>query len=78
MVPKITLQEFDKWVVDFVGPINPPSIRTGLWYIITMANSLIRLVEATLVRDCTAMTAARFLFDHVVSKFGYPNILVSD
>ena len=23
LVPQITLQAFDKWVVDFVGPISP-------------------------------------------------------
>lgn len=23
--PKLTLQTFDKWVVYFIGPINPPT-----------------------------------------------------
>ena len=72
------MQEFDKWVVDFVGPINPPSRRTGAGYIITATDSLIRLVEATPVRYCTTMIAARFLFNDVVAKFGCPKILASD
>ena len=35
LVPKITLQDFDKWEVDFVVPISPTGKRTGACYIIT-------------------------------------------
>ena len=72
------MQQFDKWVVDFMGPINPPSRRTSARYIITATDSLIRSVEATPVRYCTTTAASRFLFDDVVTKFGCPKILASD
>jgi hypothetical protein len=35
LAPKMTLQAFEKWDIDFVGPINPPGKHTGARYIIT-------------------------------------------
>ena len=42
LVPQITLQPFDKWAMDFVGPINPLGKRNGARYIITATNYLTR------------------------------------
>jgi hypothetical protein len=33
--PQLTLQAFEKWAIDFGGPINPLGKRTGARYIIT-------------------------------------------
>ena len=78
LVLHITLQEFDKWAVDFVGPINPLGKRTGAQYIITMTDYLTRWAKAVLVKDCTTTTATKFLYDNVVIRFGCLNILISD
>jgi hypothetical protein len=29
LIPQVGLQDFDKWVVDFIGPINPVEKRPG-------------------------------------------------
>ena len=67
LVPQVTLQPFDKWVVDFVGPIKPLGKRNGARYIITLTYYLMRLVEVAPVVDCTVATTARFLFDNIVT-----------
>ena len=61
LVPQVTLQPFDKWAVDFVGPINPPGKRMGAQYIIITTHYLTRWVEATPVVDCISATTVRFL-----------------
>jgi hypothetical protein len=35
LMPQAYLQVFDKWDVDFIGPINPPTRMSGAKYIIT-------------------------------------------
>jgi hypothetical protein len=37
--PKLTLQVFDKWAIDFVGQTNPLEKRSGARYIITEQNT---------------------------------------
>jgi hypothetical protein len=75
---QVTLKVFDKWAVDFVGPINPPSGRSGARYIITVMEYLTIWVEATPVKDCNAETATHLLFEQVVTIFGCPRVLMSD
>ena len=76
--PQVTLQAFDKWSIDFVGPINPPGKRTGSRYIITSTDYLNRWADAKPVKDYSATTSAQFIFENILTRFGCPRILMSD
>lgn len=76
--PQVTLQAFEKWTINFVGPFNPPGKLMGATYIITPTDYLTRWVEATPVKDCSAATTSQFIFKNILTRFGYPRILMSD
>ena len=45
--PQIMLQAFDKWEIEFVGPIQPARKKTRACYIITVTKYLTRWTEAS-------------------------------
>ena len=75
---QISLQSFEKWVIDFVGPIQPPGKKTCARYIITTTKYLTRWAEMQPVKDCTSATTTKFIFEYVLTRFGCPKILMSD
>lgn len=73
----MTLQPFEKWAIEFVGPIKPQGRKVAR-YIMTMTKYLTRCAEAQPVKDCMAAMATKFLFDNVLTWFGCLKILMSD
>jgi hypothetical protein len=61
-----------------VGPINPPTKRSGASYIITVMEYLTRWVEETPVKYCSAETVTHLLFEQVITIFRCLWILMSD
>eukprot|EP00253_Pinus_taeda_P012376 PITA_12376 len=55
-------------------PLNPQMM--GVRYIITMIEYLTHWAEVLPVKDCTTTMAMNFLFQHVLTRFGCPKILV--
>jgi hypothetical protein len=74
----MTLQAFEKWAINFVGPINPLGKCTGARCIITMIEYLTRWAEARAVKDCSETTVAHFIIDDIITRFVCPKILMSD
>jgi hypothetical protein len=76
--PQVTLQVFEKWAIDFVGPINPPTKNLGSRYIITTTEYLTRWEKETPAKDCSVETTPHFLSEKVITRFGCLRILMSD
>jgi hypothetical protein len=78
LFPVTVLEPLDKWTIDCVGPVNPPTHLIGAHYIIIATKYLTRWVEAAPIKNCIAETAARFIFENVITRFSYPRVLMSD
>jgi hypothetical protein len=76
--PQVTLKEFEKWAIDFVGPINPQGRRLGERYIIMEIEYLKRWEEEVLIIEFTAETTMWFLFENVITRLGCMRILLID
>ena len=77
LTPIIPLAPFEKWGIDFIGPIFPVSIRKKR-YIILATDYATKWVEAKATRKNDAETSANFLFEEILMRFGHPLELVSD
>ena len=76
--PITNAKPYEKWAIDFVGPISPATHRTGLCYIITCTDYLTQWAEEMPTKDCMADTVARFLWENVLTRYGCPLSLTSD
>eukprot|EP00253_Pinus_taeda_P002647 PITA_02647 len=74
--PQVTFEQFEKWGMDFVGPINPPSKQMS--YIIVCTHYLTKWAETKAIKAATKEKVADFLRENIFYKFGYPRELVTD
>jgi len=74
--PQVTFEPFEKWGMDFVGPINPPSNQKQ--YIIVCTNYLPKWVETKAIKAATKEKVAELLRENIFYKFEYPRELVTD
>eukprot|EP00253_Pinus_taeda_P027948 PITA_27948 len=74
--PQVTLEPFEKWDMDFVGPINPPSRQRP--YIIVCTDYLTKWAETKEIKASTEEKVAKFLRENIFYKFDYPRELVTD
>ena len=76
--PILLLEPFQKWGLDFVGPIKPTSKLIGKKYILVPIDYCTKWVEAVALRDNAAKLMAKFIYKSIMTRFGCPVELASD
>jgi hypothetical protein len=69
--PIKALQSFEKWFVDFNGPISPPAKHSKAYYNITATNYVTRRENATPTKDFSMDTTICFNCSQITTRFGY-------
>ena len=64
-------QPFQKWGIDFIGPINPPSSASHKWIIIA-TDYFIYWTKAAALKDTNETTVLSF-YDDIINRFGVPD-----
>ena len=78
LTPILALKPFEKWGIDFVGPIDPPTKYRSNRYILVCTDYVTKWVEAKALKTDRASDVAKFLYEDIITRFGYPLELVSD
>jgi hypothetical protein len=74
--PQVVLEPFERWALDFIGPINPPSNQKV--YIVVCTDYMTKWVEAKALHRETEEAVIDFLFKDIFTRFGMPRELVTD
>ncbi|MCO5586510.1 hypothetical protein L7F22_040450 [Adiantum nelumboides] len=69
---------FERWGIDFVGPITPTAQPSGARYLLVATDYATKWAEVAPTKDCTAATVAKFLYQNIFCRFGCPLEITSD
>ena len=74
--PVIAIGPFTKWGIDFMH--YNPTLAGGHGYIIVAMDYFTKWVEAMPTYAEDGKTVAIFLFNHVIARFGVPQLIVTN
>lgn len=76
MQSQVVLIPFEKWEIDFVGPIEPTS--QGKSYILVCTDYITKWAEAKPIKHWRDVNVEKFLYESIFTWFGIPRKLTSD
>ena len=74
--PQVHLEPFEKWAIDFIGPINPTSLSKK--HILVCTDFVTKWVEAKAISFATEKVVVDFIFSEIFTRFGVPREIFSD
>lgn len=76
LCPQVMIDPFEKWAIDFVGPINPASSNKK--HILVCTDFVTKWLEAKVVSFATEIVVVDFPFIEIFTRFCVPREIVSD
>eukprot|EP00253_Pinus_taeda_P008860 PITA_08860 len=73
--PQLVIEPFERWALDFVGPINPPSNQRT--YILVATEYVTKWVEAEALPRATKDSVIQFLL-YLFVHYGLPREVITD
>ena len=74
--PQFVVEPFDRWALDFVGPINPHSKQKA--YILVCTDYMKKWVEAVALAKANDHAIIDFLYGEIFTHFGIPMEAITD
>jgi transposase InsO family protein len=72
----VVIEPFEKWALDFVGPINP--ISRIKKYISVCTDYVTKWVESKALYSTNEQSIVDFLFEEIFTRFGVPREIVTN
>jgi transposase InsO family protein len=73
---QVMIEPFEKWALDFVGPISPMSRRKN--YILVCTDYVTKWVEAKSLFRATEKSVVEFIYEDIFTHFSAPHEIVTD
>ena len=76
LIPVTSAWPFQQWGIDLVGPF--PDAPGAVKFIIVAVDYFTKWVEAKALASTTAMVIRKFIWEHIICRFGLPLRIISD